>query len=286
MKGLSGKILVIKSILLIILLVSCALQKKEAFDQIIMQSQQQLIGGNYQKALDYYIAACEEYPDDKILLENYIMTVNKVKQNGDIALEEENFVLAEKIYSVLLKNYPHFAKLNGSLSFTKNSLGNKLRITKINMSERQSRQYLEAGEFEKAMNSCVASYQIYPNDPVLLTNLINIILDMKFLAKIAISKEDFLSAGTIYYALLNNYKYFDKFYKSHSLPKEFLDEGLKDCGLQLTKKGLEQYRQGNLADAIKIWEGILKFDPANQKIKKAIETTSIQLKNLKKKKIQ
>jgi len=286
MKGLSGKILVIKSILLIILLVSCALQKKEAFDQIIMQSQQQLIGGNYQKALDYYIAACEEYPDDKMLLENYIMTVNKVKQNGDIALEEENFVLAEKIYSVLLKNYPHFAKLNGSLSFTKNSLGNKLRITKINMSERQSRQYLEAGNFEKAMNSCVASYQIYPNDPVLLTNLINIILDMKFLAKIAISKEDFLSAGTIYYALLNNYKYFDKFYKSHSLPKEFLDEGLKDCGLQLTKKGLEQYRQGNLADAIKIWEGILKFDPANQKIKKAIETTSTQLKNLKKKKIQ
>ena len=286
MKGLSGKILVIKSILLIILLVSCALQKKEAFDQIIMQSQQQLIGGNYQKALDYYIAACEEYPDDKMLLENYIMTVNKVKQNGDIALEEENFVLAEKIYSVLLKNYPHFAKLNGSLSFTKNSLGNKLRITKINMSERQSRQYLEAGNFEKAMNSCVASYQIYPNDPVLLTNLINIILDMKFLAEIAISKEDFLSAGTIYYALLNNYKYFDKFYKSHSLPKEFLDEGLKDCGLQLTKKGLEQYRQGNLADAIKIWEGILKFDPDNQKIKKAIETTSTQLKNLKKKKIQ
>ena len=286
MKGLSGKILVIKSILLIILLVSCAPQKKEAFDQIIMQSQQQLIGGNYQKALDYYIAACEEYPDDKMLLENYIMTVNKVKQNGDIALEEENFVLAEKIYSVLLKNYPHFAKFNESLSFTKNSLGNKLRITKINMSERQSRQYLEAGNFEKAMNSCVASYQIYPNDPVLLTNLINIILDMKFLAKIAISKEDFLSAGTIYYALLNNYKYFDKFYKSHSLPKEFLDEGLKDCGLQLTKKGLEQYRQGNLADAIKIWEGILKFDPDNQKIKKAIETTSTQLKNLKKKKIQ
>lgn len=286
MKGLSGKILVIKSILLIMFFVSCAPQKKEAFDQTIVQPQQQIVKGNYQKALDYYIVACEEHPDDKMLLENYIMTVKKVKQHADKALEAEEYILAVNIYSVLLKNHAHFAKFDKSLSFTKNSLSSKLRDSKINMSERQSRQYLESGNFEKAINSYVAFYQQYPNDPVLLTNLINIILDMKFLAEIAVSKEDFLSAGRIYYALLKNDKYFGKFYKSHSLPKESLDERLKNCRMQLTKRGLEQYRKGNLADAITVWKGILKFDPDNQQIKKAIETATIQLKNLRKKKMQ
>jgi len=285
MKDLPGKILLPKFILLSILLVSCAPQKKEVLDQAILQSQQQMAGGNYQKALDYYMVAYEKNPNDEILLENYIMTVNKVKWRADTALEAENFVLAEKIYSVLLNNYSRFQEFDRSLSFIEESLSNNLRNCRINLSERQSRRYLDAGNFEKAINSYVASYRGYPNDPVLLTNLINIILDMKFLAEIALSQEDFVSAGRIYYALLKNYKYFNKFYKSLSLPKEFLDEGLENCRLQLTKKGLEQYRKGNLAEAITIWKGILKFDPDNQQIMKAIETATAQLKSLRKKEI-
>jgi len=286
MKNIFKKSLFSECVLLSVLLVSCAPQKKEAFDQVVMQSQRQIVGGNYQKALDYYVVACKKNPDDTILLENYLMTVKRVKQMGDIALEAEDFVLAEKIYSVLLKNYSRFEKFDKSLPFTKKSLSITLRNCRISLSERQSRQYLDAGEFEKAINSYRASYLKYPRDPFLLTNLINLILDMKFLAEIAISKEDFLSAGKIYYALLKNYKYFDKFYKSLSLPKKFLDDGLENCRLQLTKRGLEEYRKGNLAEALTIWKGILKFDPDNQQIKKAIETATIQLKSLRKKEIQ
>jgi tetratricopeptide (TPR) repeat protein len=285
MKSLFWKIFLIKSILLNILLVSCALHKKEAFDQVIMQSQQQMVGGNYQKALDYYIVACEKDPDDKNLLENYLMTVKRIKQIGNMALEAEDFVLAEKIHSVLLKNYSHFRKFDKSLPFTKKSLNNTLRDCKISLSERQSRRYLDRRDFEKAINSYVSYYKEYPNDPVLLTNLTNIILDMKFLADIAISKEDFLSAGKIYYALLKNYKYFNKLYNSLTLPREFLDEGIKNSRLQLTKNGLEEYRKGNLAEAISIWKDILKFDPNNRQIKKAIETATAQLKDLRKKEI-
>ena len=286
MKDVGQKILTSGCVLLSMLIVSCATQKKEPFDQVVMQSQQQIVGGNYQQALDYYSVACKKYPEDTILLENYVMTVKRIKQMGDTALEAEDFVSAERINSVLLKNYSRFEKFNKSLSFTKESLSNTLRNCRINLSEKKSRQYLEAGEFGKAINSYRASYLKYPRDPFLLTNLINLILDMKFLAEIAISKEDFLSTGKIYYALLNNHKYFNKFYKSLSLPKEFLDDGLKDCRLQLTKRGLEQYRKGNLAEAIDIWKGILNFDPDNQQIKKAIETATAQLKSLRKKEIQ
>ena len=282
MKSLLRKILLLKFILLNLFMLSCAPQKKEAFDQVTVESQQQIVGGNYQKALDYYIVAYEKHPDEENLLANYIITVKRINQIGDVALEAENLVLAVRVYSTLLKNYSHFRKFDRSLPFTKNSLRNQVRNCKINLSERQSRQYLEAGNFRNAISSYRASYLQYPNDPVLTTNLINIILDLKFLAEIAISKEDFLSAGRIYYALLKDYKYFNKFYKSLSIPKEFLDEGIENCRLQLTKNGLEQYRKGNLAEAISIWKGILKFDPDNQQIKKAIETATTQLKSIKK----
>lgn len=283
MNGFLRKILLLKFILLSLFILSCAPQKKDSFDQVTVESQQQIVGGNYQKALDYYIVSYEKHPDDENLLANYIITVKRINQIGDVALEAEDLVLAVRIYSILLKNYSHFREFDRSLPFTKNSLRHQVRNCKINLSESQSRQYLEAGNYRKAINSYRATYLQYPNDLVLTTNLVNIILDMKFLAEIAISKEDFLSAGRIYYALLKDQKYFNKFYKSLSIPKEFLDEGIENCRLQLTKKGLEQYRKGNLAEAISIWKGILKFDPDNQQIKKAIETATTQLKSIRKK---
>ncbi len=273
-------------VLLSLLLISCATQKKEVFDQAAPPSHPQIAGGNYEQALDYYIDAFEKYPDDTVLLENYIITVKKVKQAGDKAAEAEDFVLAEKVYSVLLKKYSHFKNIDKSLPFTKESLSNALKNCRINLSERQSRQFLNAGEFEKAINSYRTVYLQYADDSVLSTNLVNIIRDMKFLADVAMFKEDFLSTGIIYYALRKNYKYFNKFYDSIPLTKEFLDEGLNNCSLQLTKKGLEQYRKGNLAEAIAIWKDILKFDPDNQQIKKAIETATTQLKSLRKKENQ
>jgi len=258
-------------------------QKKEAFEQIIDQSQQHLVGGDFQKAIDSYNSALEKYPDEKVLLDNYIMTVERVKQLADEALDAKVFILAEKVYSVLLNNYSRFKKFDKSVSFTKKSLNIKLKNCKVNMSKRQARQYLIAGDFKKAIDSYKACYKEYPDDPVLLDNYINTIEDMKNLADRALSRENFVSAGKIYQALWKNYKYFKKFYKSLSFPEKYLDEGLKNCRSQLTKEGLEQYRKGKLADAISTWKGILIFDPNNQEIKKAIDTATVQLKNLKKK---
>jgi cytochrome c-type biogenesis protein CcmH/NrfG len=51
----------------------------------------------------------------------------------------------------------------------------------------------------------------------------------------------------------------------------------------LTRKGLEEYRKGNLARAIAHWEGLLEFDPDNAEIRKAVETAVEQQKKLKKK---
>ncbi|HEX9021606.1 MAG TPA: hypothetical protein VF903_10150, partial [Nitrospirota bacterium] len=70
--------------------------------------------------------------------------------------------------------------------------------------------------------------------------------------------------------------------------REPLDKGrflgrLEDCGSHLSQRALAEYRKGNLAEAISIWKSILAFDPANGSIMKAIDTATIQLKNLQQK---
>ncbi len=57
-----------------------------------------------------------------------------------------------------------------------------------------------------------------------------------------------------------------------------------DLGAQLSQRALDEYRKGNLAEAISIWKSILVFDPNNAVIVKAIDTATIQLKNLQQKK--
>jgi hypothetical protein len=54
--------------------------------------------------------------------------------------------------------------------------------------------------------------------------------------------------------------------------------------LKSEQRALDEYRKGNLAGAISIWKSILEFDPNNADIMKAINTATIQLKNLQQKK--
>jgi len=53
--------------------------------------------------------------------------------------------------------------------------------------------------------------------------------------------------------------------------------------LKSEQRALDEYRKGNLAEAIRIWKSILEFDPNNADIIKAIDTATIQLKNLQQK---
>jgi outer membrane protein assembly factor BamD (BamD/ComL family) len=54
----------------------------------------------------------------------------------------------------------------------------------------------------------------------------------------------------------------------------------EDRGARLSQQALDEYRKGNLASAISIWKSILAFDPDNPAVVKAINTATIQLKNL------
>ena len=91
--------------------------------------------------------------------------------------------------------------------------------------------------------------------------------------------EQFSECGISSRQLLNLYP--------HSLPAISgvsvgqIRQKLNFCSDQLMAKGLAAYRAGDMQQAIDFWTALLVFDPERIEAKKAIETSSIQLRNLK-----
>jgi len=63
-----------------------------------------------------------------------------------------------------------------------------------------------------------------------------------------------------------------------SFNKAKLNKKLTDCKTVLSKKGFQEYREGNLNEAIALWQGYLAVDPHNADIRKAVNTATLQQK--------
>ncbi len=144
----------------------------------------------------------------------------------------------------------------------------------------QTKKYLATGDYQKTVDIYIAIHNKYPEDQTLLGHYVTTIEEIKINADIAYKDEDFVLAGKNYNVLLNNYSHFKGFAYLLSFDKKYLEASITECSKFLTNKGLEQYRKGNIVNAISIWKYILEFDPSNVEIKKAIDTASTQLKNL------
>jgi len=61
---------------------------------------------------------------------------------------------------------------------------------------------------------------------------------------------------------------------------EDIERLIKECSEKMMERGLQEYRKGNLGNAIAVWEKILMFNPSYREARRAMETASTQLKNL------
>jgi hypothetical protein len=94
---------------------------------------------------------------------------------------------------------------------------------------------------------------------------------------------DYALAGRIHALLLRNYASFEKFRPGVGFSRADLTKAIGVCRVKLTNSGLTEYRKGNLAKAIAVWESLLAFDPENTEVKKAVDTAKVQLQEIKKK---
>jgi tetratricopeptide (TPR) repeat protein len=293
-KDSQEKIILSLGFFLLLFLSSCSWLKKEQVQKeqlqeeqiqkhagdVDKQAQMEIETGKFQGAIDLYRETYQTHPQDPKVRNGYIKTLESMKRKGDQAFEKNDFKLAEKIYETLMRNWVHFSDFSPSLSFRKEFLEKKIKMSRCSLTEEQVSSYLEAGEFRKAIDICKEMYKRYPQDPTVRSGYIRTLEAIKTRGDRAFEERDFVRAGCVYEIVLRNVSSVSPLNGSFSFSKEGLIAKIRSCKKILFENGLKQYRSGNLNQAIALWKSILIFDPENEEIKKAVDMATVQVKNL------
>jgi Flp pilus assembly protein TadD len=143
-----------------------------------------------------------------------------------------------------------------------------------------AKQFMDAGEYQKAINVYYVEYRKQPQDQALVKEYVKSLEDIKSAADKALEEEDFASAGKNYNVLLKNYPRFKVLDNRLSFNRTYLNTKISHCKQSLSKQGFQEYRKGNLSDAIALWKSLLAIDPHNKEIKEALRIAQLQQNNL------
>jgi len=146
--------------------------------------------------------------------------------------------------------------------------------------ENQVRQHLRSGEYQKAIDFYKTKYEKHPEDRLLVKGYVNILEEIKTMADGALDRENLVPAGKAYNVLLKNYPDLKIFADTLSFDRAQLNSKLTSCKTSLSRKGFQAYREGNISEAISLWQDNLVIDPDNTDIRKALNTAKMQQKNL------
>ena len=142
---------------------------------------------------------------------------------------------------------------------------------------REARADILKGRYEKAIMTYRDALTRHPGDPVLVAGYESGLFEARRAADLALGRKEFARAGVLYRLIAQNHA---------GAPDKGVDMSLMRrvgiCANALTEKGLALYRQGRLREAIVCWRRILEFDPADSKVRKAVETARLQIRNLSK----
>lgn len=172
-----------------------------------------------------------------------------------------------------------------SCAGTKNRQSPQRPVQKPAQTTTSAKQHVAAGEYQNAIDDFGAEYRSHPQDQVLVKEYVKSLEDIKAAADKAFGERNFASAGKTYNILLKNYSYFTGFAQMLSFDRADLNPKLSQCKKSLSTQGFQEYRKGNLGEAIALWQNLLSIDPANADIKAALRTATLQQKNLQEKTI-
>jgi tetratricopeptide (TPR) repeat protein len=276
------RVLIFLPVLLLFSFSSCGWVKRTQVKSAVDEAHQELRSGDFQKALDTYQLAYKKYPKDSEMLKNYIGAIESMKAQGDEAFGRENFAQAQITYDLLLKNFPRFSDFANLLSFKKNFLVTRLKMSRMLPAEKQARSCLKNGDVQKGIDIYRGLIQQYPWDTTVRNGYVSLLKSIKGQADLDFKRKDFAQAGRTYRILLKNYSSLSHLNRFFSYNAGLLDTGIETCRKILFEDALEQYRSGNLSQAISIWKNILTFDPENLEVKKAMDKAILQTRNLEK----
>jgi tetratricopeptide (TPR) repeat protein len=261
----------------------CGAPGTPAVQPALEKSRQYYQAGEFEKALEACHSLYLQYPEASPVLREYVRTLEGIKRQADAALAARDYAPAEEAYSVLLDHFESYKNLRRSLTFTAADLGRLIRECRAGERELRVGQFLQAGDYENALGMQRSLSPTELRDPGLAAGFAKVMEEIKRQGDAAAARQDTAAAGKAYAALASHYPDASRLGLKLSFSREELAEGLRKCRIELTRRGLEQYRQGNLSEAISIWRSLLQFDPGNPEIRRAVDTAGEQLKELRKK---
>ncbi|MFO7980691.1 MAG: hypothetical protein R6V00_07660 [Candidatus Aminicenantes bacterium] len=238
--------------------------------------------GDFQEAIEAYSTAHQKNPDNKIILEDYIRTLEEFKLSADKAFDEGNYLLANNRYYILSKNFSRFESFQKSLSIDLETIRMRMRECLVKRIEIQVAEALQHSDYSLAIEAYQNALRAYPNDAYLTSQLAQTATVINNESEKALERKDFAAAGKVSFLLLKNFAWLQDSISSLSFSKSSLENNIQNCTSQLTKKGIKLYREGELKKAIAVWKDILEFDPENVQIKKALANAQEQLAKIKK----
>ncbi|MDA8168407.1 MAG: hypothetical protein M0Z59_01750 [Nitrospiraceae bacterium] len=141
---------------------------------------------------------------------------------------------------------------------------------------------LSSGEYGKAMEVYKTAVSAHPDEPKLLAAYAGAFERIKNTAEESFNqKKRFMYAGELYSLLFRYYGHAKSLGIGLTFGPGFLDGRIKACAKALTEQGLALYREGKLELAVAVWEGVLKFAPDDEEVKKAVNVARVQMRNLK-----
>lgn len=94
------------------------------------------------------------------------------------------------------------------------------------------------------------------------------------------SRGEYAAAGQSFKCTLDYYPADPTLRKMAQSEPNQIKARLEECSNHLMEQGLQEYRRGNLENAIKKWKGLIAFNGGHKEARKAIETATIQLRAL------
>ncbi|MFQ5965575.1 MAG: tetratricopeptide repeat protein [Candidatus Scalinduaceae bacterium] len=92
---------------------------------------------------------------------------------------------------------------------------------------------------------------------------------------------DYEHAGIILKKVINNFPSNKSLATKIKYSQEEIKSYINELTEKLMEEGVFKYREGNLVNAISIWEKILKYDPDHIKANKMVDTATTQMNYLK-----
>lgn len=149
------------------------------------------------------------------------------------------------------------------------------------LARQQARQLLAKQNYVSTINFIQGEIRKGTDEQVLAKEYIQAANSCLGQADALIKKGDYQKAALLLQTVRDSYPKSIELQQQISATPALLAKKINRCTEELMEEGLIAYRSGEFTTAINTWEQVLAFNPGHQAAQSSIQTTQLQLSNLK-----